>query len=111
MGIGFLIAVIAVTFWFLLRFFVKRLTSEFLRNAYVKKEKMVVRKTLKIEGIQGIRCKYKIEKLVKSIDGVDAKVNLKTKTLILCYDANISDEWIRACIERAGFSVIEKKDK
>ena len=108
MQIGFFIAIITVVLWFAIRFFVKRWTEKFLRNAWMKKTR--IQKTFRIKSMHGIRDKYKLERLINGIENVYGRVHLKNETVTVCYGENISDEMIKKLIENAGLSMVEVKN-
>lgn len=78
----------------------------------VKKQKkklktVVAKKTVLIEGMTCDHCKNWVEKSINEIDGAAAKVNLGKKEAIVSLEKEISDEQIRAAVEKAGYKVVE----
>lgn len=72
-----------------------------------KLQKVIAKKTVIIEGMTCEHCKNRVEKSINEIDGAAAKVNLGRKEAIVSLDKEISDDVIRAAIEKAGYKVIE----
>ena len=63
-------------------------------------------KTFHVEGMHCEHCKNRVEEVVNDIDGVAGKVNLKMCELTVSYAAEVSDEVIKAKIERAGYKIV-----
>lgn len=72
-----------------------------------KLQNVISQKIVSIEGMTCEHCKNWVEKSINNIDGAAAKVNLKKKEAIVSLDRKISDEIIRAAVEKAGYRVIE----
>lgn len=78
----------------------------------VKKKKLnhiIATKTIRIEGMSCEHCKNRVEQSINAIDGAAAKVNLKKKQAVVSLEKDVSDEQIRAVIEKAGYKVVEEK--
>ena len=59
-------------------------------------------KTLHIEGMMCAHCQAHVEKALNAIDGVEAKVNLETKTATLTLSKDVSDDVLTAAVTRAA---------
>lgn len=82
----------------------------------VKKQKkklqnVIEQKTVIVEGMTCDHCKNRVEKSINELDGAAAKVNLKKKEAVVSLAKDISDEQIRAAIEKAGYGVVEIRQK
>lgn len=72
-----------------------------------KLKKIIATKTITIEGMSCEHCKNRVEQRINDIDGAAAKVNLKKKQAVVSLEKDVSDEEIRAVIEKAGYEVVE----
>ena len=63
-------------------------------------------KTLNIEGMMCAHCQAHVEKALNAIDGVEAKVNLETKTATLTLSKDVSDDVLRGAVTEAGYEVV-----
>ncbi len=68
-------------------------------------------KVFKVDGMHCEHCKNRVEETVNDIQGVAGRVDLKKGMLTVSYAEDVSDDDIRARIERAGYSVTEIKEK
>ena len=64
-------------------------------------------KTLVIEGICCENCGIRLENALNRLDGVACKVNLKKKTALVAYSAEVSDELLKSTVENMGYKVVE----
>ena len=81
-------------------------------STYVSKKKLkniVAKKTFIVEGMTCENCKARVERVINDMDGLVAKVNLKKKEVLVSMEIEVSDEEIKAAIEKAGYEVIEIK--
>ena len=62
-------------------------------------------KTLHIEGMTCQNCEIRVENALNRIDNVAATVRWKNKTAVVSYSAEVSDEALRAAVERLGYKV------
>lgn len=67
-------------------------------------------KEILIEGMHCENCKSSVERAVNSIDGAVCKVNLKKKTAWVEYCREISEDELKAAIEKRGYEVKEIKN-
>lgn len=75
-----------------------------------KKKKLAnvkYQKVFKVEGMHCERCKNRVEEVINDIKGASGKVDLKKGELTVSYAEDISDEVIKAKIERAGYTLGE----
>lgn len=72
-----------------------------------KLKKIIATKTVIIEGMSCEHCKNRVEQRINEIDGAAARVNLKKKQATVSLAKDVSDEQLRAVIEKAGYEVIE----
>lgn len=61
-------------------------------------------KKVLIDGMSCTHCSSRVEKMLNSIPGVNATVNLESKTAEVT--GEVSDEMIRNAVENAGFEVV-----
>lgn len=66
---------------------------------------MLYQKTFKVEGMQCEHCKSRVKEVVNDIKGVAGKVNLKKGELCVSYAEEVTDEVIKARIEKTGYKV------
>lgn len=64
-------------------------------------------KQFKVGGMHCEHCKRRVEEVVNDIKGVAGRVDLKKGELTVSYAEDVSDEIIKAKIERAGYSAEE----
>ncbi|HEX6982477.1 MAG TPA: heavy metal translocating P-type ATPase [Balneolaceae bacterium] len=65
-------------------------------------------KTLKIEGMHCASCVSAVEKSLKKVAGVEsASVNLATESATVSFDERITDDDLKAAVEKAGYSLAE----
>ena len=63
-------------------------------------------KTMSINGMMCAHCQAHVEKALNAIDGVEAKVNLETKTATLTLSKDVSDDVLRGAVTEAGYEVV-----
>lgn len=76
----------------------------------VKKKKLknvIARKTIIIEGMTCDHCKNRVERVLNEMEGVAGKVNLSKKQAIVSMEREVSDEELKAVVEKAGYKVVE----
>lgn len=71
-----------------------------------KLQNVVAKKTVIIEGMSCDHCRNWVEKSINEIDGAAAKVNLGKKEAVVSLEKEVSDEQIRAAVEKAGYKVV-----
>ena len=72
-----------------------------------KLENIIGQKIVVVEGMTCDHCKNWVEKSINSIEGASGKVDLKKKEAIVSMNRAVSDEEIRAAVQKAGYKVIE----
>lgn len=75
-----------------------------------KKKKLnnvIARKTMVIEGMTCDHCKNRVERALNEMNGVAGKVNLSKKQALVSMEREVSDEELRAVVEKAGYKVVE----
>ncbi len=75
-----------------------------------KLENVIAKKRMIVDGMTCEHCKAWVEKAVNGIDGASAKVNLKTREVIVSMDREISEEELRSAVVNAGYRVVEIMD-
>ena len=63
------------------------------------------KKSFSVGGMHCKHCKYRVEEAVNDIKGISAKVNLKKSILTVSYTEDVSDEIIKARLEKLGYSI------
>ena len=70
-----------------------------------------MKKVIQIENMHCQHCQMRIEKALNSIQGVNARVDLKKKQAVVTLETDGPDsQWIHA-IEEAGYSVSEISER
>lgn len=64
-------------------------------------------KTMVIEGMHCENCEIRVENALNRLDNVACKVNLRKKTAVVAYSAEVSDELLKTTVERMGYKVVE----
>lgn len=69
--------------------------------------RVLLRKTITIEGMHCNHCKMAVEKVLKKLEGIQfAEVDLEKKIAIVEYEGNLENEMIKEVITEEGFEVI-----
>lgn len=79
-------------------------------NTYISKKKLdhvIGKKTVMVEGMTCENCKARVTRAVNDMDGLSAKVNLRKKEVLILMEKEVSDETIKAAIEKAGYEVLK----
>lgn len=66
---------------------------------------VIGQKVLTIEGMTCENCEIRVENALNRIDGVLCSVNWKKKTATVSYSREISDEDLKATVEKRGYTV------
>ena len=72
-----------------------------------QKNKIMSEKNLKISGMSCKHCSARVEKVLNSIDGVEAQVNLETNSAKLTLSKEVSNDLIKSTIDNIGYEVTE----
>ncbi|MDR3255268.1 MAG: heavy-metal-associated domain-containing protein [Synergistaceae bacterium] len=67
---------------------------------------MAVTKIIKIDGMTCSHCVAAVERALKGLPGVDAKVDLKAGIATVIISGDISDETLKLAIEEEDFEVV-----
>lgn len=70
-----------------------------------------MKKVIEINGMSCEHCKAATEKALNSIEGVEAKVDLKKKTATVNLNSNIDDQTLKNAVTEAGYEVVSIKEK
>lgn len=65
------------------------------------------KKTVRIEGMMCENCEARVERYINEIEGASCRASHKKNTAAVSYEKEISDEAIRAAVEKAGYRVLE----
>ena len=64
-------------------------------------------KTVRIKGMSCGQCATRVEKSLNKINGVEAKVDLQSRTAKLNLTEDVSDEQIKDAVDDAGYEVTD----
>ena len=64
-------------------------------------------KVLTIEGMTCENCEIRVENALNRLDHVAASVRWRKKTAVVAYSAEVSDEALKAAVERLGYKVTD----
>lgn len=70
-----------------------------------KLKNVIAKKTVVVEGMTCEHCRDRVERSIDEIEGAAGKVNLRKKEAVVSMEREVTDEEIRAAIERAGYKV------
>ena len=59
-----------------------------------------------IEGMTCPHCSGRVEKALNALDGVEAVVDLDSKTATVTITGNASDDTLRGAVENAGYEAV-----
>lgn len=76
-----------------------------IRDKKTLTEPKLGEKVLTVEGMHCENCEIRVENALNRLDGVLCKVNLKKKTATVSYSREISDEELKAVVEKLGYDV------
>ena len=62
-------------------------------------------KTIYIEGMHCSNCSDRVQNALNSLSQVNAKVDLKKKQAVVKLGREVSDDELKSCVERCGYSV------
>lgn len=66
---------------------------------------IIGQKVLTIEGMTCENCEIRVENALNRLNGVLCKVNWKKKTATVSYSVEVSDEDLKAAVEKRGYQV------
>lgn len=67
------------------------------------------KKIARIEGMMCENCEARVERYINEIPGAACRASHKKNQAVVSYENTISDEAIRAAVEKAGYKVLEIK--
>lgn len=65
------------------------------------------RKTVRIDGMMCESCEARVERYINEIPGAACQASHKKNRAIVSYETEVSDEAIRAAVEKAGYRVLQ----
>lgn len=72
----------------------------------------MMKKIMEIKGMSCEHCQARVEKVLNSIDGVDAKVELKkNRAVVNLKNDSISDQILKDTVTEAGYEVLSITEK
>ena len=66
----------------------------------------MIEKTLQIKGMSCGHCSARVEKVLNSIDGVEAKVDLESNSANLTLSKEVSYETLKTAVDNIGYEVV-----
>ena len=82
-------------------------TEDNKNNNMTNKEEILMKKTLKIEGMMCNHCTGRVDKALNAMDGVTATVSLEGKSAEVELSKDISDEELVKVVTDAGYEVVD----
>lgn len=79
--------------------------SNTIRDKKVLTEPKIGEKVLIVEGMTCENCAIRVENALNRLEHVACRVNLKKKTATVSYSREISDEELKATVEKRGYMV------
>lgn len=70
-----------------------------------------MKKVIKISGMSCGHCQARVEKALNSIDGAEAKVDLKKGIAIVTLTKDVDDQALRNTVTEAGYEVVSIEEK
>ena len=77
------------------------------KEIILNKEEIIMKKTLKIEGMMCHHCTGRVDKALNEMDGVKATVSLEGKSAEVELSKEISDEELVKVVTDAGYEVVD----
>ncbi len=81
--------------------------SNTIRDKKTLTEPIIGKKVLTVEGMHCENCEIRVENALNRLEGVLCKVSLKKKTATVSYSKDVSDELLKASVEKLGYQVTE----
>ncbi|MFC2476856.1 MAG: heavy metal translocating P-type ATPase, partial [Catonella sp.] len=69
------------------------------------KQEVIMEKTIDIEGMMCMHCVKHVTEALDGIDGVKAEVSLENKNAIVSLTKEVSEDELKAAVEKAGYTV------
>lgn len=79
--------------------------SNTIRSRKALTESKLGEKVLTVEGMHCENCEARVENALNRLEGVACKVNLKKKTATVSYSREVSEEELKAIVEKLGYEV------
>lgn len=76
-----------------------------IRDKKTLTEPKIGEKIMTIEGMRCENCEIRVENALNRLDGVACKVSWKKKNAVVSYSAEVSDELLKATVEKLGYQV------
>ena len=76
-----------------------------IREKKVLSAPKIGEKIMTIESMTCENCEIRVENALNRLDGVVSKVNWKKKTATVSYSVEVSDEALKAAVEKRGYKV------
>lgn len=70
-----------------------------------------MKKIIEINGMTCEHCQARVEKALNTIEGVEAKVELKKKRAVVTLSKDIDDQLLADTVTEAGYEVTGVKEK
>ena len=70
-----------------------------------------MKKIIEIKGMTCEHCQGRVDKALNTIDGIDAKVDLKKNRATATYSKEVADQVIKNESKKAGYEVTSIKEK
>lgn len=70
-----------------------------------------MKKIIDIKGMTCGHCQARVEKALNSIDGVEAKVDLKKNRAVVQFTKDIEDRILHDAVTEAGYEVVSITEK
>jgi copper chaperone CopZ len=70
-----------------------------------------MKKIIEIQGMSCGHCQARVEKALNSIDGVEAKVELKKNRAVVNLKKEVGDQTLRDAVTEAGYEVVSVSEK
>lgn len=70
-----------------------------------------MKKIIEINGMTCEHCQARVEKALNTINGVEAKVELKKKRAVVNLTKDIDDQLLADTVTEAGYEVVSVKEK
>ena len=78
-----------------------------IRDKKTLSEPKIGEKTIHIEGMSCENCEIRVENALNRFDNVSCKVSHKKKQAVVSYSAEVSNEVLKAVVEKLGYEVTE----
>ena len=81
--------------------------SNTIRDKKTLNEPKLGEKVMTIEGMSCENCEIRVENALNRLDGVVCKVKWKKKTAVISYSTEVSNELLKATVEKMGYQVTD----